>query len=284
MNNLPMEKEPRTPFIEYVNELGKDLATVLGMEEFEGQIYLTLLRTGPITASALAKELGVDRAKTYRVIDKLSNEGFVSISFSSPKMCIPIDPENALSTVLEKKEQEMKKIQTTGKKIIKRVKDTIIPNFGSNVPAFRVIQGPEKIYSNIERILDVDSEIIYIVTTSEDVAKMYHSNIPEKMNSFKTRGGKVRLIVDADDHQMLPFLGRINASEIRLGKLPSKGIMVVSKDNQMIISKENDLSRHSSLETDYAIITNAPEMVDNIFSLCSFLWKSSKRIDFGKTS
>lgn len=266
------------PFIEYVNELGKDLSSVLEMDEFESLIYLTLLRTGPITASALAKELGVDRAKTYRTVDKLSSEGFISISFSSPKLCIPIDPENALSLVLEKKEQEIKKIQKGGKTIIKRINDTIVPNFGSNVPAFRVIQGSEKIYSNVEKILEDDSDIVYVVTTADDVAKMYHSNIPEKISLFKKKGGELRLIVDMNDKQMLPYLQRIGAAEIRLGKLPSKGITAVSKCSQVIISKENKLNKYSSLESDYAIVTNAPEMVDNIFSLCSFLWDSSKPI------
>jgi len=270
------------PVTEYVNELGKEMSSLLEMDEFEGQIYLTLLRTGPITASALAKELSVDRAKTYRVIDKLSNEGFVSLSFSSPKMCIPIDPENALTIILEKKEHEVKKIRDIGKKIIKRVKDTIVPHFGTNVPAFRIIQGTEKIYSNIEKILEVESEIIYIVTTSEDVAKMYHSYIPERISSFKKEGGMVRLIVDADDKQIISFLRRINATETRLGKLPSKGRMVVSKNNQMIISKVMDFAKHASNKSEYAIITNAPEMVDNIFSLCSFLWDASKKINFTK--
>lgn len=282
MSSLSIIDNQVIPVTEYVNELGKEMSSLLEMDEFEGQIYLTLLRTGPITASALAKELSVDRAKTYRVIDKLSNEGFVSLSFSSPKMCIPIDPENALTIILEKKEHEVKKIRDIGKKIIKRVKDTIVPHFGTNVPAFRIIQGTEKIYSNIEKILEVESEIIYIVTTSEDVAKMYHSNIPERISSFKKEGGMVRLIVDADDKQIISFLRRINATETRLGKLPSKGRMVVSKNNQMIISKVMDFAKHASNKSEYAIITNAPEMVDNIFSLCSFLWDASKKINFTK--
>lgn len=282
MSSLSIIDNQVIPVTEYVNELGKEMSSLLGMDEFEGQIYLTLLRTGPITASALAKELSVDRAKTYRVIDKLSNEGFVSLSFSSPKMCIPIDPENALTIILEKKEHEVKKIRDIGKKIIRRVKDTIVPHFGTNVPAFRIIQGTEKIYSNIEKILEVESEIIYIVTTSEDVAKMYHSNIPERISSFKKEGGMVRLIVDADDKQIISFLRRINATETRLGKLPSKGRMVVSKNNQMIISKDMDFAKHASNKSEYAMITNAPEMVDNIFSLCSFLWDASKKINFTK--
>lgn len=282
MDYSSIDNQDIPPYIEYVNELGKEFSSLLGMDELEGQIYITLLRTGPITASGVAKELGLDRAKTYRIIDKLSNEGLVSIAFSSPKMCIPIDPENILTMILERKEQEIKKIQETGKKIIDRVKDVAVPSVFTNVPAYRVIQGTEKIYSNIEKILDMNSEIIYIVTTSEDIAKMYHSNIPEKMTLFEMRGGSVRLIVDSNDKMIIPFLKRINATETRLGKLPSRGRMIVSKNNQMIISQDSEHNSSFSTESDYAMSTNAPEMVDNIFTLCTFLWDSSKKINLTK--
>jgi len=282
MDYSSIDNQDMPPYIEYVSELGKEFSSLLGIDELEGRIYMTLLRIGPITASGVSKELGLDRAKTYRIIDKLTNEGLVSIAFSSPKMCIPIDPENVLTMILEKKEQEIENIQKTGKKIIERVKEIVVPNIFTNVPAYRVIQGTEKIYSNIEKILDMNSEIIYIVTTSEDIAKMYHSHIPEKMTLFEMRGGSVRLIVDSNDKKIIPFLRRINATETRLGKLPSKGRMIVSKNNQMIISQYNERKSRFSTESDYAMSTNAPEMVDNIFTLCTFLWNSSKKMNLGK--
>jgi len=67
-------------------ELILQLSSILDLETVEARIYLNLLRLGPVTASALAKELDVDRTKTYRTVDKLLNMSIVSTTISNPKL------------------------------------------------------------------------------------------------------------------------------------------------------------------------------------------------------
>lgn len=66
---------------------------------------------GPTTTGSLAKEMKIDRNKIYRKIDELVSTGFVSMTLSSPKLCIPTDPENAIELVLQKKKKEIDKIK-----------------------------------------------------------------------------------------------------------------------------------------------------------------------------
>jgi len=37
-------------------------------------------------------------------------------------------------------------------------------------------------------------------------------------------------------------------------------------------------SDQTNVETDYGVCTNSPEMVNNIFTLCDFLWNSFKLV------
>ena len=69
---------------DHFEKLHSELASVLNLEKLEAQLYLYLLRTGPITASALAKELDIDRARSYRIIDKMIRGNITSTTFSSP--------------------------------------------------------------------------------------------------------------------------------------------------------------------------------------------------------
>ncbi len=78
------------PAQEQVEKLVIELQEILDFDELESRIYLTLLRTGPITASSLAKDLNVDRARMYRCIDKLVDRNIISTTLSSPKLCIAI--------------------------------------------------------------------------------------------------------------------------------------------------------------------------------------------------
>jgi len=272
------EKE-KTPHFHQIVELGKELSSVLDLEELEGNIYLNLLRTGPITASALAKELDIDRAKTYRTIDKLVSESMVSTTFSNPKLCIPIDPEEALKIVLRKKQDEINKIKKVGEKLIKRVKGVVTAGYGTNIPTFRIAQGASNIYANVEKLVEESKNMVYIVTTIKDISKMYHTNIPEKIKVCEKNGGQVRLLIELEDEKMYPFIKRFGASETKIGKLPSKGRIIVSKGEQMIMSDATVRgSMNTGAETDFALCTNSYEMVNNIFSLCTFLWKTGKSL------
>jgi sugar-specific transcriptional regulator TrmB len=266
------------------------LSTILDLETVEARIYLNLLRLGPVTASSLAKELDVDRTKTYRTIDKLLNMSIVSTTISNPKLCIATKPEEVLKIVLQKKQDEINRVEKIGKEVIKRINKIVPITDGHYVPTFRTVQGRANIYSHIEKILEDSSGTIYIVTTTEDILRMYHTAIPEKIKECIGKGGTVRILTDADDKKFLPLIDRLKPTETRLGKLPSKGRIIVEEGKQMVMSDvmnasdfvntENSRSTIDSFslgaDSDFALWTNSAEMVNNIFSLCKFLWRTSK--------
>lgn len=260
-----------------ISGIASELEEILDLDELEAKVYLNLLRAGPITASALAKELDIDRARMYRTVDKLVSRNIISTTLSSPKLCIAADPQDALKIALRKKEDEVNRIKKGGEAIIEKINNEITTKQGTNVPTFRVVQGRGNIYADIAQLIENSSDIIYISTTLEDISRMYHSAIPEKIMICEKKGGKVRLLVELDDPKLIPFVKRFNASETKICKLPSKGRMVVQKDRQMIMSDSAAASQMSTnSESDFSLCTNSSEMVSNIHSLCSLLWETAQ--------
>ena len=274
------ENKKTMAFQDYVDSLKGELEEILDLDELEVKIYLNLLRTGPITASALAKELDVDRARMYRTVDKLVSRNILSTTLSIPKLCIPVDPKEAVKLALRKKEDEVKKIKKSGHHIIEKITSEITITNGTTVPTFRVVQGRANIYTDIAQWIENATGTIYIVTTLEDISKMYHSTIPEKIKTCEKKGGAVKLLVEIDDPQLVSFVKRFNATETRVCKLPSKGRMIVQKDKQMIMSDSaavNQISANSEL--DFSLCTNSTEMIDNLNRLCELLWKSGESLE-----
>lgn len=262
-----------------ISGIASELEEILDLDELEAKVYLNLLRAGPITASALAKELDIDRARMYRTVDKLVSRNIISTTLSSPKLCIAADPQDALKIALRKKEDEVNRIKKGGEAIIEKINNEITTKQGTNVPTFRVVQGRGNIYADIAQLIENSSDIVYISTTLEDISRMYHSAIPEKIMICEKKGGKVRLLVELDDPKLMPFVKRFNASETKICKLPSKGRMVVQKDKQMIMSDSAAASQMSTnSESDFSLCTNSSEMVSNIHSLCSLLWETAQPI------
>ncbi len=259
-----------------IKGLAIELEEILDLDDLEAKVYLNLLRIGPITASALAKDLNLDRARMYRTVEKLVSRNIISTTLSSPKLCIAVDPHDALKIALGKKEDEVNKIKKSGEAIIDKIHNEITSNQVTTIPIFRVVQGRQNIYADISQLIENTTDLIYIVTTLEDVSRMYHSTIPEKISICERNGGKVRLLVDMVDPKLSSFVKRFNATETRIGKLPSKGRIVVQKDKKMIMSDSAISFQHLGPNSDFSICTNSIEMIDNIFTLCSFLWDSSK--------
>jgi sugar-specific transcriptional regulator TrmB len=262
---------------EQVEKLAIELKETLDLDELESKIYLSLLRTGPITASALAKDLSIDRARMYRTVDRLVDRNIISTTLSSPKLCIATEPEKALKIALEKKEEELKKIKISGEAIVDKINSEISTNQGTNIPTLRIVQGRSNIYTDISEMIEQCEDTIFIATTLQDISKMYHSAIPEKIKICEKNGGKVLLLVEVDDEEMISYVKRFGATETRICKLPSKGRIAVLKDKKMIMSDSSQSSSNS--ETDFSLATNAKDMISNIENLCRFLWKSAKPID-----
>ncbi len=271
-------------------ELILQLSSILDLETVEARIYLNLLRLGPVTASALAKELDVDRTKTYRTVDKLLNMSIVSTTISNPKLCIATKPEEVLKIVLQKKQDEINRVEKIGKNVIQKINKIVPITDGHYVPTFRTVQGRANIYSHIEKLLEDSDRTIYIITTSDDILRMYHTAVPEKIKECIDNGGTVRILTATEDKKFLPLIDRLKPTETRLGKLPSKGRIIVEEGKQMIMSdvmnasdftnSGNSRSTSDSFnfgaDSDFALWTNSFEMVNNIFSLCKFLWRTSK--------
>ena len=262
---------------EQVEKLAVELRGTLDLDDLESKIYLSLLRTGPITASALAKDLNIDRARMYRTVDKLVDRNIISTTLSSPKLCIATEPQQALKIALEKKEAELRKIKKSGEAIVDKINNEITTNQGTNIPTLRIVQGRTNIYSDIAQLIENCTDTVYIATTLEDISKMYHSVIPEKIKICEKNGGKVMLLVEIDDDEMISFVKRFDATETRVCKLPSKGRIAVQKDKQMIMSDSSQASSHS--ETDFSLSTNAKDMINNLDNLCRLLWKSAKPLE-----
>lgn len=250
-----------------------------GLDGTDSKLYLGSLQTGSVTVGSMSTKLGIDRGKTYRSLNRLRNLGLVTTTFSNPTICRALEPEDALSTIIQRREDEIITMQKLSKKIIKDLKQVSNQINDTEVSSFSIIQGRSNIYARIGKMIQQANTDVFIVTTVEDVLRMYHTSIPEKIELIKQKGIKVNLLTYTDSKNLLPLVERVSASESRIGKLPSKSRIIVEKNAQLIMSGSIKETMDLNDETDSILYTNSSEMIDNMFSLCTHLWKKSKALD-----
>jgi sugar-specific transcriptional regulator TrmB len=246
-----------------------------GLEEIDSRVYMGLLQTGSVSVGTLSAKLGIDRGKTYRALNKLRNMGVVSTTFSNPTLCKAVPPTEALNAILGRKQDEITTMKNLSQKIIQDIGEVAKDIETQELSSFVIIQGRSNIYSRISKLLQKASGKVYIVAPSEDLMRMYHTTIPEKIQSLKEAGVSVRILTELVNEKEMSFVSRLNPSEIRMGKLPSKSRIIVEENKQLIMSGALSGSMDLNEESDSVMYTNSAEMACNMFSLCTLLWNKS---------
>jgi sugar-specific transcriptional regulator TrmB len=250
-----------------------------GLDKTDATMYLGLLRLGSLTVGKVSSKLDIDRGKAYRSLNKLRDMGLITTTFSNPTICESVPPDEALSTVIQKKEDEITTMQKLSQKIINELKDLNRPQQTSEVSSISIIQGRSNIYSRIGKLIQESSKTIYVVTTADDILRMYHTAIPEKITLCKKKGGIVRVLTDTTSENLLPLISRLKATETRVGKLPSRSRVIVEEGGQLIMSGSIKETMDLNDDNDSILYTNSQEMINNMFSLCNHLWKKAKPVE-----
>ena len=250
-----------------------------GLDKTDATMYLGLLRIGSLTVGKMSTKLEIDRGKAYRSLNKLRDMGLITTTFSNPTICESVPPAEALTSVIQRKEDEIVTMQKLSRKIIKDLKELNRPQNVSEASSISIIQGRSNIYSRTGKLIQDSSKIIYIITTAEDILRMYHTAIPEKIAMCKKNGGTVRVLTDTTNENLLPLISRLKATETRVGKLPSKSRVIVEEGGQLIMSGSIKETMDLNDDNDSILYTNSKEMINNMFSLCQHLWKKAKPVE-----
>lgn len=249
-----------------------------GFDETDSLVYLGLVQTGEITVSNLASKLRIDRAKVYRTLNKLRSIGAITTTFTNPVLCKAEDPKIAFSNIIQQKEDEVIMLHKLAKDITRDLKNYKGYEGISEQPSFSIIQGRVNIYGKIIKIIQEARDTVYIMTSVEDLLRMYHTAIPDKIKEKTKTGIEIRLTTGMPNEKEMQILNKFNASEIKLGRLPSKGRIILEHGKQVIMSGSITDTMSLNDEMDSVMFTNSYEIVSNIYSLCSHIWETAEPV------
>ena len=249
-----------------------------GLDEAAATIYISLLKMGSMSVGTMSQKLDLDRGKTYRSLKVLEEMGMTKSTSSTPIMISAADPSEALENIIQTKKEHASKLRTLATSLIEELKNYQKESTPTEMSSFSIIQGRSNIYTKIGKLIQNSTETIFLVTTSDDLMRMHHTSIPDKIHQRIDAGGEVRIITNPCEEKFMKVFEDFGATQIKVGKLPSKSRMVIESKSQMAMSGAMNESIDLNDDSDSIMYTNSSEMVENMFTLCSHLWKKSKLI------
>jgi sugar-specific transcriptional regulator TrmB len=198
---------------------------------------------------------------------------------TNPVICNPVEPQEGLTNLIQRKENEFITMQKIAIKLADDLKNITRKQQPIESASVSIVQGRHNIYSRIGKLFSESESVIYLVTTAKDLVRMYHTSIPEKIKICKVNGGQIRIVTDTQEPDVISIISKLGASEIRIGKLPSKSRMVVEENKHLIMSGGINESMDMNDDGDSVLDSNSIEMVENMYSLCEHMWKKSKTLE-----
>jgi len=117
----------------------------LGFNEYELKVYLALTRLKTATASEIARESTVPRNKTYEILEKLKDKGFLMEIPATPRK-FKISSLDKLKEVITEKKEELNKLETETEQVIENLNKKTFQDFQDLV---WIIKGQKNIVQKI---------------------------------------------------------------------------------------------------------------------------------------
>lgn len=105
-----------------------DYLEQLGFSQIEAKLYLTLLKSGPLTVQELAKTTGINRTAAYPYLTSLLDKGvIIEVRRQARKKFIATEPEN-LRYLIERKFEKIKTVETNFPTILNVINNSLTKN------------------------------------------------------------------------------------------------------------------------------------------------------------
>lgn len=157
----------------------------LGFSQKKASVYIAILRAGEISASDLAKKIGMKRTSVYNILPELISQGFVSKTTKKGKEYFFIeDPKNLAKDINERAESInniIPKLEAIQKILPYHPKIKVYEGFG----------GMKDIYRDVISSIKTGDEILSIIG-SQDISRF----VPEEIMKFYIKEREEKKVVN----------------------------------------------------------------------------------------
>lgn len=242
----------------------------IGLTEYESKVYLTLLKNGALTGNQVSKLSGVPHGRTYEVLIKLHDKGFVSITPIKPKIFQAIKPSIAIKHFLRQKQQELQKLEKTIPEQLQQLeKPKLIPP--KIIEKIKVVSGMENLWKLAYYIMSTAEKEVKIMITYE---KRPYQLVQLSKELIK-KGVKVKYLATLMTKQGLRWMKQDIKSGAQVRYYPVEEIRLSIKDDkeclQTIINPRDPRDRIS-------ILIQSKELSKAMSHYFDVLWKKAKKI------
>ncbi len=216
----------------------------LGLTKYEAQVYLALLSSGLDTARNLSSKSQVPTGRIYDVLRSLVNKRLVIKQDSRPLKYMPVQPRNAVKTLLQRKTEELQTLKE--KAILIEEQLNVFSKTTPDESLFWSVSIGEDLNCNGHRIAEAEKELLCCIELDskrcdECIPDMLH--FLEIKSELAEKGVDMKILVGARDEKIirndvlphaLPYLERLKHVPIRVTEAVTTSFDIIDKEKVIL--------------------------------------------------
>jgi sugar-specific transcriptional regulator TrmB len=266
---------------ETVEKILKDF----GLTEKEIEIYIFLAKHGVLKSREVARQIKKDKAQVLRILKSLENKCLAESTLEAPKRFTAVPFEKVLDAFVKAKRDEATLVERTKKDLLLHWR-----SFGETGPEaqlekFVVIEGSEKIYSKISKMVTETKNQLSTISTVPGLLRADQMGLFDLVVSHPLRS-KIQLrflteLAGQNSNAINALLEKaLKAGVDFRGRNPDLGVkpsprMVIRDGEEVFLFITPREENPRAAQVDTGIWTNCRTLVQTFASVFEDLWRNA---------
>jgi len=227
----------------------------VGLTEYETLAYLSLLKSGEVTAESVSEASSIPYTKVYGVLDSLHGRGWVEVIAGRPRRYYPRSPVDALKN-------ERNRLEDAFSRNAQIILDELQPLFEKKdikeMPEIWIIRGEDNSYNKIfELIGKAEKEIMLAVPmVPRKLYISFSSHLKDTIRKLIDSNVKIKVLTTRETLEALDS-PEIHIAEIRVcDTMFGGGLVVDGRESILFLDLKQPQGPDTSIWSEHETITN----------------------------
>ncbi len=173
-----------------------ELLSEHGVPEKAARVYLAACRTGPQTASELARLSAVNRVDTYRYIKQLTAERLLKATGGRPRRFAATSPDDLIDRWIRRASERLHQLEEDREKVLADWEESRTDVEDGDPRKFAVLEGREAIRRFLLKRIGTAERQILVSSTGPTLPMLIDEGLDRALRTAAGRGVKVRLLTE----------------------------------------------------------------------------------------
>jgi len=250
-----------------------------GVPEKAARVYIAACRTGPQTASELARLSSVNRVETYRCIKQLTNERLLKATGSRPRRFAATAPDELIDRWIHRASDRLRRLEEDREKVLADWEESRTEFDDGDPRKFAVLEGREAIHRFLVKRIGTAERQILVSTTGLALPGLIDDGVDRAFKTAAARGVKVRLVTEVYPTNLVEAKLFQTFAEVRhsKGTVANRAVVFDRLGALVYVSGEDGLGRTG--EEQVALWSSAPMFVQLARDYHRRLWTPGARAE-----